>query len=94
MSAAAPTHVSCSPRDVTIPLLGAGYRVVATTLLPIGDDTLRYGSGDAGTTVMADARFHKTLGEAARQLNLALHPVSSKSTPLYMAGDVEGHLGR
>jgi len=33
-----------------------GFRLVAQALLPIGDDTLVYGSSDAGVNVRTDSR--------------------------------------
>jgi len=74
-----------------------GFRLIALSLLPIDENTLRYGSADAGLTVRCDHEGIRALmREAASELNLCPHvcgvdPTSSQV--LYSAADVEGHLG-
>lgn len=74
-----------------------GFRLVAQALLPIGDDTLVYGSSDAGVNVRTDSReIEKALAAACYELNLAKHAVYPKHGPpvaMYGPGDMEGHFG-
>lgn len=87
---------ACDVPGLNFPLTAVydylGYRVIATCVLPIGSDTLRYGSADGGRTVHADEQIGRTLAVAAQRLNLKPHKVGGKT--LCMAGDVEGHVGR
>jgi hypothetical protein len=54
----------------------AGYRVIACSLLPIGANTLVYGSNDAGRSVHADeVRMNALMREAGMWLNLKPHLV-------------------
>ena len=48
-----------------------GFRLVATSLLPIGSGSLVYGSCDGGITVLAeDTMFNDLMKEAAKKLNI------------------------
>ncbi len=70
-----------------------GFRLIATTILPIGFTTLIYGSMDGGTTIKpGDSVFISMIQEATRQLNLKMHTMGEKG--LYTAVDTEGHLGK
>ncbi|ELR18277.1 uncharacterized protein ACA1_370310 [Acanthamoeba castellanii str. Neff] len=70
-----------------------GYRLTAMSTLPIGIDTLLYGSGDAGKTVKADnVLLNEAMEKAGEHLNLASHLVGDKM--ITGPGDIEGHLGR
>lgn len=70
-----------------------GYRLTAMSTLPIGTDTLLYGSGDAGKTVKADnVLLNEAMEKAGEHLNLASHLVGDKM--ITGPGDIEGHLGR
>ena len=70
-----------------------GYRVIACSLLPIGANTLVYGSNDAGRTVHADdLRMTQLMKEAGMWLNLKPHLVAG--TSLYGPADIEGHVGK
>lgn len=89
-------------KHIHVPLMAIidfrGYRLLAESKLPIGPDTLEYGSADAGITVKDGSScpelrdLMKTVGTA---LNLAGHYVGSVSQPSYLFGpvDVEGHRG-
>jgi GTPase SAR1 family protein len=69
-----------------------GYRVIAMTLLPIDDSTLRYGSSDGGSTVLADPVFSGIMERCAAVLNVDEHVSGGKI--IFSAADVEGHVGR
>ncbi|MDP2439660.1 MAG: hypothetical protein Q8P67_28255, partial [archaeon] len=77
-----------------------GFRLIAMSLLPIGSDTLIYGTADAGHTVLAsDPFFNRAMADAGKKLNLAPHLCGSaqldgKPVTLFSAADVEGHCGR
>ena len=61
-------------------------------LLPIGDDSLVYGSADAGKTVhMSDPLVNEMMANCSRDLHLAEHSVGD--CRLHAAGDVEVHIG-
>lgn len=64
--------------------------------LPIGADTIRYGSSDAGETVYADDDvLTEQMKRAGEVLNLAGHMVGRFNPQrIYTCGDIEGHLGR
>lgn len=74
-----------------------GYRMIAISVLPIGKDSIRYGSSDSGDHVHADIpELNEKLAEAGRCLNLQPHvtgtnPGSAKE--LASCGDLEGHIG-
>lgn len=89
-------------KHIHVPLMAIidfrGYRLLAESKLPIGPETLQYGSADAGVTVRDGSScpelrdLMKTVGTA---LNLAGHSVGSTLQPSYLFGpiDVEGHRG-
>lgn len=52
-----------------------GFRLVAMSLLPIGRDTLVYGSDDAGVRIKTDEAVHETLLKASNWMNTAEHEV-------------------
>jgi hypothetical protein len=82
-----------------------GFRLIAISTLPIGSDTLVYGSADGGRTVY-DGRgtaFASLMEEVGTKLNLTKHcaglspgDASDGSTDTHIVGptDIEGHLGR
>jgi hypothetical protein len=88
--------------DMALPLMTnidyRGYRIVATTLLPINESTLKYGSADAGKTVFKglDPGVDFVAEHLARMLNLREHVCGrDKSTTksLSLPCDVELHRG-
>lgn len=81
---------------IHIPLMALidfkGFRILATSLLPLGPDTIVYGSHDAGKTVHAsDPVFNKMMDEIGVMLNLKKHTVGKKKVPIVGPGDIEGH---
>lgn len=71
-----------------------GYRIIATSMLPVGPHTLRYGSCDGGRTVLAsDPVLNRLMDAAAAGMNLKKHFVGNKRVPISGPGDIEGHLG-
>ena len=74
-----------------------GFRLVAISLLPIGNDTIVYGSSDAGRNVHAsDAKFNAAMELAAERLNIRGHFAGPRHKPTFVhsAADIEGHCGR
>eukprot|EP00007_Cunea_sp_BSH-02190019_P008714 CAMPEP_0174231676 /NCGR_PEP_ID=MMETSP0417-20130205/2152_1 /TAXON_ID=242541 /ORGANISM="Mayorella sp, Strain BSH-02190019" /LENGTH=1372 /DNA_ID=CAMNT_0015309601 /DNA_START=124 /DNA_END=4238 /DNA_ORIENTATION=- len=76
-----------------------GHRLVATSLLPIGRDTLVYGSDNAGVTVhKSNPKMTELIESLATTLNLKSHPVQPRCgrelVYLSMPIDLEGHVGR
>jgi hypothetical protein len=66
------------------------------SLLPIGKDTIRYGSADGGVTVHDDDPFlSKQLKTFAKGYHLKKHIVGKDvgARALYLPGDIEGHRG-
>jgi tetratricopeptide (TPR) repeat protein len=108
------SYYKCGVRNLAVPLMALidyrGYRLVACSLLPIGADTLRYGSDDGGQTVHNDDPvLANKMRRVARQLHLKGHVVGRRPLPagdassatspastrmLHGPGDIEGHLGR
>jgi hypothetical protein len=74
-----------------------GYRLIATTKLPLEKGSLKYGSKDAGKTVFkSDKTLNTLMKEAAQKINLKKHKagiVPGKEKNLYMPCDIEGHKG-
>lgn len=74
-----------------------GYRMIAISVLPIGRDSIRYGSSDSGDHVHADIpELTEKLSDAGKRLNLQAHvtgtnPANAKE--LASCGDLEGHIG-
>ena len=66
-----------------------GYRLVASSLLPIGESTIVYGSSNGGRTMhMADARMSSLMKAAAAKIGIAPLPLSD-SAMLYGPSDIE-----
>lgn len=70
-----------------------GFRLVATSVLPISDETLVYGSCDGGNTVKSDKPFLELFEKIARILNLKGHMagLGNEKTFIYGPCDIEGH---
>jgi len=61
--------MACPVQSLMLALLG--FRVVAVSLLPVGKDTIIYGSSDGGYNVHAkNPEFNKLMKMAGRALNL------------------------
>ena len=68
----------------------AGFRLCATSLLPINTETLAVGTNNGGKDVHArDGKLLKLLQKAGEFLNIAQHAVGSFVLP--SAADIEGH---
>lgn len=52
-----------------------GFRLIAMSLLPIGRDTLAYGSDDAGARIKTDPQIHSILLKSSQWMNTAEHEV-------------------
>lgn len=59
-----------------------GQRLICSALIPIGDETLIYGSKDAGRTIHFDQRAHDSIQNFAKHFNLASHRVFDKTKKL------------
>ncbi len=73
-----------------------GYRLVAMSVLPIDKSTLKYGSADAGRSILTeDADLTALMREASLHLNLKPHYVGpkGKEVEVVSAADLEGHVG-
>jgi hypothetical protein len=84
--------------DLRLPFMALldyrGYRLLAISVLPIGKDTLVYGSGDAGHTIKKDdALVNEWMERCAKYLNIKPHLVSKKKVLLSAAADIEVHKG-
>ena len=70
-----------------------GFRIFASTLVPIGDDTIQYGSSDGGRTVYnRDFECEARAKDIAQYFGLKQHQVG-RTERLWLAGDVELHRG-
>jgi serine/threonine protein kinase/tetratricopeptide (TPR) repeat protein len=75
-----------------------GFRLLCQSVLPVGSNTLIYGSSDGGKHVYAtDPDMNRRMKRVAKMLNLAGHNVwdMAKTTQVRLHGpvDCEGHLG-
>ena len=73
-----------------------GYRLIATTKLPIGSGSLIYGSADGGVTIHKDdPTLNAMMQRAAEILNIKPHVVGMRNQTdvLYAPTDIEGHKG-
>ncbi len=73
-----------------------GYRVLATSLLPLSTNSLVYGSPDGGDTVLFKSpTCNALMREAGRRLNLKGHfGGRDRTKPIYACTDIEVHTGR
>jgi hypothetical protein len=75
-----------------------GYCLIAMSLLPIGKDSLKYGSSDAGKTMHFDVpAINEKMKAAGEALNLKGHIAGLskyQSNLCYGPGDIECHLGK
>ena len=73
-----------------------GYRLIATTKLPLSGASLIYGSADGGITVHKDDNvLNEMMKKAAEKLNIKPHVVGmrNQTDTLYAPTDIEGHKG-
>lgn len=95
------TLVNLGIRDVYFPLAAVidcfGYRVNANARLPINNDTLIYGSSDAGGTIIISDEGEDIMRKVCDLLNLRSHTISGFSKKeertFYGPFDIEVHLG-
>jgi hypothetical protein len=89
--------------EVHLPMMALvdyrGFRLIAMSYLPIeGENSLIYGSKDAGVTVYStEPAFNKLMESAGRQLNLCRHLCGTDPNnlkELWCACDIEGHRGK
>jgi hypothetical protein len=71
---------TCGVEDLYLPLMALidykGFRMSAQAYLPLGSNSLVYGSADGGKTVLkSNDGFNKTMEKAAAELNLCGHIV-------------------
>eukprot|EP00026_Physarum_polycephalum_P001577 Phypoly_transcript_01579.p1 GENE.Phypoly_transcript_01579~~Phypoly_transcript_01579.p1 ORF type:complete len:1064 (+),score=124.40 Phypoly_transcript_01579:78-3269(+) len=92
------SFMSCNISGLFFPLMALidylGYRVIATSLLPISQSTIVYGTSNAAATIHDGSTapvFMQNIRKAAKCLNLKPHTV--KDVQVYTAVDMEGHMG-
>ncbi|KNC48096.1 uncharacterized protein AMSG_04326, partial [Thecamonas trahens ATCC 50062] len=75
-----------------------GFRLIASSQLPISDQTLVYGSSDAGSHIFnSDPEFADVMDALANKLLLRKHfagPDPATAREIYGPADIEGHRGR
>lgn len=96
-------YLDCRIVNLRLPLMALiryrGHCILAESIIPVGADSLVYGSRDGGLSVFADnAELNEKMRLAAKHLNLKAHRVwnreKSKSVVLHAPIDMEGHIGR
>lgn len=74
-----------------------GFRLIASSLLPLGEGSLIYGSNDAAQTIHRDnPRLNSLVEEASAKLNLKPHNCGldvASAKRMYSCVDLEGHVG-
>jgi len=69
-----------------------GFRIIACSLLPINQNTLKYGSCDGGKTINCeDEKLADLIKQTCTKVGLDSHLIKEKL--IYGPGDIEGHLG-
>eukprot|EP01129_Flabellula_baltica_P012033 TRINITY_DN5373_c0_g1_i1.p1 TRINITY_DN5373_c0_g1~~TRINITY_DN5373_c0_g1_i1.p1 ORF type:complete len:726 (-),score=148.54 TRINITY_DN5373_c0_g1_i1:468-2645(-) len=92
------SYYSTGIKGLCFPLMAVidykGFRMVAMSILPIDQTTIKYGSSDAGRSVHCEIpEFNEKMKTASEFLNLKKHVVGTEKV-LHSAGDIEGHLGK
>jgi hypothetical protein len=71
-----------------------GFRLIATSLLPIEKDTIIYGSNDGGIEVHCDVEeVNQVMEQVGKTLNICEHGTGVQGKKLYGPGDLEIHKG-
>jgi hypothetical protein len=74
-----------------------GFRLIASSLLPLAKDSLVYGSNDAAQTIHRDnEEFNRLIEIASAKLNLKPHNCGAsvqEAKMMYSCVDLEGHVG-
>lgn len=95
--------LDCRVTNLRLPLMALiryrGHCILAESVIPVGHDSLVYGSKDGGISVHADSpALNEKIRLAAISLNLKAHRVwnraKTKSVILHAPIDLEGHIGR
>eukprot|EP01087_Luapelamoeba_hula_P022308 TRINITY_DN795_c0_g1_i9.p1 TRINITY_DN795_c0_g1~~TRINITY_DN795_c0_g1_i9.p1 ORF type:complete len:2194 (+),score=429.59 TRINITY_DN795_c0_g1_i9:34-6615(+) len=86
--------------ELHVPLMALidymGYRLIAVSVLPVNNSTLKYGSADAGVTARADDKqVNRLMKKAGKYIGLKAHVVGQQvKQQIYGPCDIEGHKGR
>ena len=92
----------CRVEDLYVPLMSLinyrGYSLIAQSWLPIGSQTIVYGTSDGGENIYAtNDAFNAKMKAVGQQVNIKPHSVWNKSrtyrTLMYGPADLEGHIG-
>eukprot|EP00759_Apiculatamorpha_spiralis_P010260 PhF_6_TR17071/c0_g1_i2/m.26164 len=93
--------VACNSKRLRVPLCMVvtyrGQRLWVSTLIPVDKGSLKYGSQDAGQTVVADDTAFALMRQVARALGIKGHYVGAKGdnlTLLFGPVDLEIHLAK
>jgi Clustered mitochondria/Translation initiation factor eIF3 subunit 135 len=93
-------HNHCRATGIRVPMAAVfdycGVRLLAVALLPIDQETLRYGSCDGAKTVHTDPDFVEIADDLGRSLRLAPHMAGRKDRQhkeVSLCVDAEGHRG-
>ncbi len=92
-------YMSSGTPELCYPLMALidykGFRLVASSLLPLTRNSLQYGSQDAAVTVKKGLPpLTQRIEEASASLNLKLHEAGKDRVVMATAVDIEGHLGK
>lgn len=95
-------YINCDIQNLHFPLLALidykGWRVIASSILPIDNTTLIYGSEDGGRTFHDDSNeMREKMIQAAKIINIKGHfleVLDSNPITLYSCFDIEGHQGK
>lgn len=94
-------YINCDIENLHFPLFALidykGWRVIASSILPIDNATLIYGSEDGGRTFHDDSNeIREKMIQAAKIINIKGHLLETGSTDvtLYSCFDIEGHQGK
>jgi len=94
------TAMALGEQNLMMPLMCVidykGHRLIASSIIPINQNTLVYGSANGGRTVQkSDPKLNEIMKDLGAQLNLQEHRVGTRITgkDLYMPGDIEVHRG-
>eukprot|EP01119_Soliformovum_irregulare_P004567 TRINITY_DN1561_c1_g1_i3.p1 TRINITY_DN1561_c1_g1~~TRINITY_DN1561_c1_g1_i3.p1 ORF type:complete len:907 (+),score=307.61 TRINITY_DN1561_c1_g1_i3:36-2756(+) len=95
--------LDCRIKGLHLPLMVLcdyrGHRILAASVLPLGKDTLCYGSSDGGRTIRAsNEEMNAKTRILGKMLNLKEEVVSNTAkdsqTLLHISCDIEGHKGK
>jgi serine/threonine protein kinase/tetratricopeptide (TPR) repeat protein len=95
--------LDCRIVNLRLPLMALiryrGHCILAESIIPVGQDSLIYGSRDGGVTLFAsNSEMNEKIRLAAKHINLKAHRVwnrsKTKSAILHAPIDLEGHIGR